>query len=139
MDWRFLFPIFEEKIPCGKSYLLFNLFKDPLLSEGVESKQFRDPNVLSPAYDLLPVNANMPADKEQFALAMNGKKMNIRKGDFLNFSDICDIARPSAEKMMKNLVNLTPKWIVMCDNSLLPDELKDRLKKIITERADVLK
>lgn len=46
---------------CGKSYLLFNLFKDYLLSEGIEenhiieiafdayeSKQFRDPDVLYP-------------------------------------------------------------------------------------------
>lgn len=46
---------------CGKSYLLFNLFKDYLLSEGIEeshiieiafdayeNKQFRDPNVLYP-------------------------------------------------------------------------------------------
>lgn len=95
--------------------------------------------VLSPAYDLLPVNANIPADKEQFALAMNGKKMNIRKGDFLIFADVCGITRPTAEKMINNLVELTPKWIVMCDNSLLPDELKDRLKKIITERAEALK
>lgn len=46
---------------CGKSYLLFNLFKDYLLSEGIdekhiieiafdvyENKQFRDPSVLYP-------------------------------------------------------------------------------------------
>ena len=46
---------------CGKSYLLFNLFKDHLLSEGIEvnhiieiafdayeNKQYRDPNVLYP-------------------------------------------------------------------------------------------
>ncbi len=46
---------------CGKSYLLFNLFKDHLLKEGIdeqhiieiafdsfENKRFRDPNVLYP-------------------------------------------------------------------------------------------
>ena len=46
---------------CGKSYLLFNLFKNHLLSEGTdeahiieiafdafENKQFRDPDVLYP-------------------------------------------------------------------------------------------
>lgn len=46
---------------CGKSYLLFNLFKDHLLAEGInekhiieiafdtfENKQFRDPNLLYP-------------------------------------------------------------------------------------------
>lgn len=104
----------------------------------IETAEGSGEYVLSPAYDLLPVNANMPADKEQFALAMNGKKMNIRKGDFLKFADTCGIARQTAEKLIENLVKLTPKWIAMCENSLLPDELKDRLKKIIIERTEVL-
>lgn len=95
--------------------------------------------MLSPAYDLLPVNANMPADKEQFALAMNGKKKNIRKEDLLKFSDVCGISRPIAERIIHDLVKLTPKWIAMCDDSLLPDKLKNRLKKIITERSEALK
>ena len=104
----------------------------------IETAEGSGEYVLSPAYDLLPVNANMPADKEQFALAMNGKKMNIRKGDFLKFADTCGIARQTAEKLIENLVKLTPKWLAMCENSLLPDELKDRLKKIIIERTEVL-
>lgn len=104
----------------------------------IETAEGSGEYVLSPAYDLLPVNANMPADKEQFALAMNGKKMNIRKGDFLKFADTCGIARQTAEKLIENLVKLTPKWIAMSENSLLTDKLKDRLKKIITERTEVL-
>lgn len=104
----------------------------------IETAEGSGEYVLSPAYDLLPVNANMPADKEQFALAMNGKKMNIRKGDFLKFADTCGITRQTAEKLIENLVKLTPKWIAMCENSLLTDKLKDRLKKIIIERTEVL-
>lgn len=104
----------------------------------IETAEGSGEYVLSPAYDLLPVNANMPADKEQFALAMNGKKFNIRKGDFLKFADTCDISRLTAEKLIENLVKLTPKWLSMCEKSLLPDELKDRLKKIIIERTEVL-
>lgn len=105
----------------------------------IETSEGSGEYVLSPAYDMLPVNANMPADKEQFALAMNGKKMNICKGDFLKFADSCGISLRTAEKIMKNLVNLTPKWIEMCDDSSLSDELKARLKKIIIERASALK
>lgn len=104
----------------------------------IETAEGSGEYVLSPAYDLLPVNANMPADKEQFALAMNGKKLNIRKGDFLKFADTCDISRQTAEKLIENLVKLTPKWLSMCEKSLLPDELKDRLKKIIIGRTEVL-
>ena len=95
--------------------------------------------VLSPAYDLLPVNANMPTDKEQFALAMNGKKMNLRKNDFLKFADTCGISRPTASKLIQSLVRLTPRWLEMCDESLLPDELNERLKKIISERTEIIR
>lgn len=104
----------------------------------IETAESSGEYVLSPAYDLLPVNANMPADKEQFALAMNGKKQNLRKGDFLKFADTCGITRQTAEKLIENLVKLTPKWLSMCEDSLLPNELKERLKKIITERAEIL-
>ena len=104
----------------------------------IETAEGSGEYVLSPAYDLLPVNANMPADKEQFALAMNGKKQNLRKGDFLKFADTCGISRQTAEKLIENLVKLSPKWITMCEKSLLTDELKERLTKIITERTGCL-
>ena len=104
----------------------------------IETAEGSGEYVLSPAYDLLPVNANMPADKEEFALAMNGKKMNIRKGDFLKYADTCGISRQTAEKLIENLVRLTPKWLKMCGKSLLPDDLKERLTKIITERTGCL-
>ncbi len=105
----------------------------------IETAEGSGEYVLSPAYDLLPVNANMPADKEQFALPMNGKKTNIRKKDFLVFADECGIARTTAEKLIENLVALTPKWLEMCENSLLPTELKERLTAIINERTIVLR
>lgn len=105
-----------------------------LIETAEESEQY----VLSPAYDLLPVNANMPADKEQFALTMNGKKKNIRKGDFLKFADACGITRSTAEKLIQNLVKFTPQWLEMCEESLLPEELKERLEKIIRKRAETI-
>ncbi len=105
----------------------------------IEIKEGSNEYVLSPAYDLLPVNANMPQDKEQFALPMNGKKTNIRKNDFLKFADGCGISKQTAEKLIASLVKLSPKWIEMCEESLLPQELKERLAAIINERTDVLK
>ena len=104
----------------------------------IETAEGSEQYMLSPAYDLLPVNANMPADKEQFALTMNGKKMNIRKGDFLKFADACGITRSTAEKLIQNLVKLTPQWLEMCEESLLPEELKERLEKIIRKRAETI-
>lgn len=48
----------------------------------IETEEGSEKYVLSPAYDLLPVNVIMPEDKEQFALAMNGKKRNLRQETF---------------------------------------------------------
>lgn len=92
---------------------------------------------LSPAYDLLPVNVVMPEDKEQFALAMNGKKSNIRRKDFLVFADKCGISRISAEKMIAGVVTQKNKFISMCSESLLPAYLKERFIALIEERAKV--
>ena len=105
----------------------------------VETAECTGEYVLSPAYDLLPVNANMPADKEQFALTMNGKKMNIHRRDFLKFADTCNISQAVAEKLIESIIKFTPQWIKLCDDSLLPSELKKRLKTIIYERTAVLK
>lgn len=104
----------------------------------IETAEGSGKYILSPAYDLLPVNANVPADKEQFALAMNGKKTTIRKSDFLKFAGTCSMDRSTAEKLIEDLVRFTPKWLSMCEESLLPDGLKERLNRIITERTKIL-
>lgn len=105
----------------------------------IETAEGSGEYVLSPAYDLLPVNANMPADKEQFALAMNGKKANIHRNDFLEFADSCGISSLTADKLMKNLMKYVPCWLTMCDESILPVDLQERIKKIISERAAALR
>lgn len=105
----------------------------------IETAEGSGEYVLSPAYDLLPVNAIIPADKEQFALAMNGRKANVRKSDFLKLAENCDITLSTAKKLIQSVVRHSPKWMEMCDKSLLPSELKKRLNKIIAERTDCLK
>lgn len=106
-----------------------------LIETAERSKEY----ILSPAYNLLPVNASLPEDTEQLVLTMNGKKRNIRKGDFLKFAKSIGISRSTANKLIENLVKYAPKWLKMCDESLLPDELKERVKRIIVERTEILK
>ena len=93
---------------------------------------------LSPAYDLLPVNVIMPEDKEQFALAMNGKKRNLHRKDFLVYADACGISRVSAEKMLDAVIEQRQKFVAMCEASLLPEHLKERFEKLIQERCDAI-
>lgn len=105
-----------------------------LIETGEASNTF----VLSPAYDLLPVNVIMPEDTEEFALALNGKKTHIRKKDFFVFAEECGISKASAEKMIAKIVSMKPKYIEMCNNSLLPVHLKERFAFLIEQRCGVL-
>lgn len=105
-----------------------------LIETGESSNTF----VLSPAYDLLPVNVIMPEDTEEFALALNGKKTHIRKKDFFVFAEECGISKASAEKMIAKIVSMKPKYIDMCNGSLLPDHLKERFALLIEKRCGVL-
>ncbi|WP_318708176.1 type II toxin-antitoxin system HipA family toxin [Candidatus Acetatifactor stercoripullorum] len=104
----------------------------------LETEEGSGKYVLSPAYDLLPVNVIMAEDKEQFALAMNGKKTHIRRKDFLVFAEECAMTRSSAEKMIAMLVSKKEKLLAVCQNSLLPEHLKERLASLIEERAGIL-
>lgn len=51
----------------------------------IETAERSGENVLSPTYDLLPLNVIMPEDAEQTALALNGKKQNIRRPKIIFF------------------------------------------------------
>ena len=94
--------------------------------------------VLSPAYDLLPVNVVMPEDKDQFALTMNGKNRNLRRGDFLKFAGSCGISHAAAEKMIALLLEKEQKLLALCDESFLPGEMKQTFRELIAARCGVL-
>lgn len=104
----------------------------------IETDEASNTYVLSPAYDLLPVNVIMPEDTEEFAIALNGKKTHIRKKDFFVFAEECGISKASAEKMIAKIVSMKPKYIEMCNDSLLPDHLKERFAELIEQRCKVL-
>ncbi len=101
----------------------------------IETEEGSGRYLLSPAYDLLPVNVIMPEDKEQFALTMNGKKTNIRRKDFFIFADACGISRSSAGKMTAMLVSKKKKFIDLCSDSFLPVYLKERFIALIENRV----
>ena len=93
--------------------------------------------VLSAAYDLLPVNVVMPEDTEEFALAMNGKKQNLRKKDFLVFADACGIQKNAAEKMIAKVLSMKERYLLMCEESLLPGRLKQRFAALMEKRCSI--
>lgn len=104
----------------------------------IETEEASNTYVLSPAYDLLPVNVIMPEDTEEFALALNGKKTHIRKKDFLIYAKQCGISKKSAEKMIYKIISMKSDYLKMCNSSLLPDYMKNRFTELIERRCMIL-
>ena len=94
--------------------------------------------VLSSAYDLLPVNAIMPEDEEEFALTMCKKKRKIRRKDFLSFAEEIGIEKITAEKLLSKVIQEKEALLTMTDESYLSEGIKGRLKEIISARIGVL-
>lgn len=104
----------------------------------IETAEASNSFVLSPAYDLLPVNLIMPEDKEEFALPMNGRKTHLRRKDFLVFAGECGISKASAEKMIAKIVSMKPRYLELCRDSLLPEPMKAAFAELLKVRCSVL-
>ncbi len=105
-----------------------------LIETEVGSMQY----VLSAAYDLLPVKVIMPEDEEDFALALNGKKTNIRKKDFYLLAENLGITKDITQKIINRLVAQKDLLQSMCMESYLPDHLKTSFYDLIEKRFSVL-
>ena len=104
----------------------------------IETDENSGSYILSDAYDMLPVNTVNPADTEQTALTMNGKKRNLHRNDFLKFADACQIDRAVAGKIIDRLKGYESEFIRETEQSYLNDELKDNLNSLITQRINDL-
>ncbi len=93
---------------------------------------------LSDAYDMLPVNVIMPADTEELALTLNGKKRNIRRNDFLTFAENAGLDRKQAEKMIAKIVSMRETYLALCRESYLPEDMKTAFAELICKRIGKL-
>lgn len=104
----------------------------------IEKAEASEEYVLSPAYDLLPVNAIIPTDEEEFALTMCKKKRKICRKDFLAFAEEIGIEKISAEKMLATVIKAKETLLDMVDESYLSLSLKEGLKDIISLRIGLI-
>ena len=104
----------------------------------IETAEGSNKYVLSAAYDMLSTNVVIPADKEQLALTINGKKQNIHRKDFIIFAETIGIANKAAEKLIEKVVKLKDKYIAMCRESYMPDDMKEALENLIENRIAIL-
>ncbi len=90
------------------------------------------------SYDMLPVNTVNPADTEQLALTLNGKKNNLHKNDFLKLATICDIDKSVALRLIDSLKKQKDMYLNEIDESYMTPDLKENLKNIVVDRIDYL-
>lgn len=104
----------------------------------IETAENSQSYILSNAYDMLPVNTVNPADTEQMALTLNGKKRNLRRNDFLKFADACGLARTVAGRLIDKLIRDSKQFPILAEQSYLTDSLKEELKSLIIDRVSAI-
>lgn len=98
-----------------------------------------DKNVrLTPAYDLLNVAIANPADNEQLALTLNGKKRKIQDSDFQAAFETCGVPVKVFFNLKKKYAQLLPAFRQTIETSFLDDELQTAYKRLLDERINVL-
>ena len=80
--------------------------------------------VLTPAYDLLNAVISNPADDEELALNLNGKKKRITDADFRTAYRTCGVPEIVFDRVKKKYKDLLPKFEEEIQRSFLSDELK---------------
>jgi len=93
---------------------------------------------LSPAYDLLNVTIVNPADTEELALTLNGKKRRINRKDFVEVATKVGISEKIVEGMVKQFEKCLPVWEEKIDESFLSEEMKVGFKTLIVNRINRL-
>jgi serine/threonine-protein kinase HipA len=93
---------------------------------------------LSPAYDLVATKLVLPEDKEEMALTINGKKRNLRKGDFNAFAKALGITDKVLNNSFDRFTEELPNAIRFVDKSFLDASLMKTCKNLLSGRGHAL-
>ena len=91
-------------------------------------------SVLTPAYDLLSAAISNPADEEELALTLNGKKRRITDADFKAAYRTCGVPEIVFGRVKKKYMSLLPWFEEEIRRSFLSEELKVSYREILHRR-----
>jgi len=94
--------------------------------------------VFSPAYDLVATALVNPADDEDLALTLNGKKKKINRNDFVAAFTTHGLDVKQQENIFKKMEKVKSGWLDFIEISFLKDEMKTAYKNLIQNRFDRL-
>lgn len=91
---------------------------------------------LSPAYDLVNTALINPADEEEMALTLNGRKKKLKKQDFVAAMTTLHVEKKQQENIFNKMAKVLPQWQELIDRSFMSDAFKEQYKTILTERMN---
>ncbi|HAZ12198.1 MAG: hypothetical protein A2X86_03085 [Bdellovibrionales bacterium GWA2_49_15] len=93
---------------------------------------------LTPFYDLLATKLLLPEDKEEMALAINGKKARLKKDDFEALGKNMRIEGKALEKSFIRVLKPIPEMKETIKKSFLTAKMKEKYAKLIELRSKIL-
>lgn len=91
-------------------------------------------NVLSPSYDMVATKLVNPADNEELALTLNGKKNSIKKADFEIAFNNAKLGQKQQENIFNKMQKAREKWLDFIDTSFFTENYKTQMNELINER-----
>ncbi len=89
---------------------------------------------LSPAYDLVP-STLLINETEELALSLNGRKSKLTRTDFETAMRAAGLNERAILNLFNRMKKALPKWIEFIALGFVPEEMKERYRVLITERA----
>ena len=89
---------------------------------------------LSPAYDQVPT-ALVLKDNEELALTLNGRKSKLTRADFETAMRAAGLNDRAILNLFNRMKKALPRWMEFIGLGFVPEELKERFRSLIAERA----
>lgn len=90
--------------------------------------------ILSPAYDMVATALVNPADDEDMALTLNGKKKKIKYKDFIEAFHSAKLDLKQQENIFTKMKNAKQQWVDFIKISFLSKDFQSGYKDLIEER-----
>ncbi len=94
--------------------------------------------VLAPAYDMVATALVNPADTEELALTLNGRKRKLKRADFETAFKRAKLEASIQRNIFNRFTNALPKWYSFIEQSFLDDEMMVAYREIIQQRSSQL-
>ena len=90
--------------------------------------------ILAPAYDMVATTLVNPADDEDLALTLNGKKKKLRYSDFTAAFNTLKLDAKQQENIFRKMEKAKDQWMEFVGFSFLSEDFKLRYQQLIQER-----